>query len=48
MDGKRQKKKKSTIFKILLVPLIIIMLVQGTITIGTLVAQRVTKTLEEY
>lgn len=48
MEDKRQRKKKSTIFKIFLVPLIVIMLVQGTITIGTLVAQKTTKTLEEY
>lgn len=48
MDGKHQEKKKSTIFKIFLVPLIAIMLVQGTITIGTLIAQKTTKTLEEY
>lgn len=43
-----RKKKKSTIFKIFLIPLIAIMLVQSAITIGTLVVRRTTKTLEDY
>lgn len=43
-----RSKKKSTIFRIFLIPLIAIMLVQGAITIGTLVARGTTRTLEEY
>ena len=43
-----QEKKKLTIFKFFLIPLIIIMLVQSLITIGTLVVRRTTKTLEAY
>ena len=42
------KRRKATIFKIFLVPLIAIMLVQSAITIGTLVVRRTTETLEEY
>ena len=34
MKGKNQKGKKSTIFKIFLIPLIAIMLIQSMITIG--------------
>ena len=43
-----QKKKKLTIFKFFLIPLIAIMLIQSAITIGTLVFRQTTKTLEEY
>ena len=43
-----QKKKKLTIFKFFLIPLIAIMLIQSAITIGTLVFRHTTKTLEEY
>lgn len=43
-----QKRKKRTIFRMFLIPLIAIMLLQGAITIGTLVIRRITGTLEEY
>lgn len=43
-----QQKKKLTIFKFFLIPLIAIMLVQSAITIGTLVIRQTAKTLEEY
>ena len=42
------KKKKATIFQMFLIPLIMIMLVQSGITIGTLVVTRITGMLEEY
>lgn len=45
---KAKSKNKSTIFRIFLVPLIAIMLVQSAITIGTLVVRRTAPTLEEY
>ncbi len=48
MKGQSQKKKKATIFRIFLIPLIAIMLVQSIITIGTLVVRRIAGTLEEY
>ena len=48
MDGKKQKRKKNTIFKIFLIPLIIIMLIQSLITMGTLVVRRTAGMLEEY
>ena len=48
MESKRLKRKKTTIFRMFLIPLIIIMLVQSMITIGTLVAKRITGTLQEY
>ena len=48
MKDKRQSKKKTTIFKIFLIPLIVIMLIQSMITIGTLVVRRTTGMLEEY
>ena len=48
MGEKRQRRKKTTIFKIFLVPLIVIMLVQSIITMGTLVVRRTTAMLEEY
>ncbi|MCI9078701.1 MAG: response regulator [Lachnospiraceae bacterium] len=41
-------KKKSTIFRMFLVPLIAIMLVQSVIIIGTLIAMGTARTLEEY
>ena len=41
-------KKKPTIFRIFLIPLIAIMLVQGAVTMGTLVVRRTARTLEEY
>ncbi len=41
-------RKKRTIFRMFLFPLIAIMLLQGAITIGTLVVRRITGTLEEY
>ena len=37
MEDKRQKRKKLTIFRMFLVPLIMIMLMQSMIIIGTLV-----------
>ncbi len=43
-----RKKKKLTIFKFFLIPLILIMLIQSAITIGTLVVRRTAETLEEY
>ncbi|MCI8886587.1 MAG: response regulator [Hungatella sp.] len=45
---KNKKRKKSTIFKIFLVPLIGIMLIQSMTTMGTLVVRRTTAMLEEY
>lgn len=48
MKGKNQKGKKSTIFKIFLIPLIAIMLIQSMITIGTLIVRRTGETLEAY
>lgn len=48
MKGNTQHKKKSTIFRMFLFPLIAIMLLQSAITIGTLVFWRTTKTLAEY
>ena len=41
-------KKKATIFRMFLIPLIIIMLVQSVITIGTLVVMGTARTLKEY
>ncbi len=46
--GSRRTGKQSTIFRIFLLPLIAIMLLQSAITIGTLVISRTTETLEEY
>lgn len=48
MKSNAPNRKKSTIFRIFLIPLIAIMLLQSTITIGTLVVRQTTKTLEEY
>lgn len=45
---KELKKKKTSIFKIFLIPLIVIMLIQSLITIGTLVVRRTAETLEKY
>lgn len=45
---KKLKKKKTSIFKIFLIPLIVIMLIQSLITMGTLVVRRTTEMLEEY
>ena len=41
-------RKKRTIFRMFLFPLIAIMLLQGAIAISTLVIRRITETLEEY
>ena len=48
MKGKGKKRRKSTIFRIFLFPLIAIMMIQSIITIGTLVVRRTTRMLEEY
>ncbi len=48
MKVKSQGRKKPTIFRIFLVPLIAIMLVQSMITIGTLVIRGTGATLERY
>ena len=48
MRGNRSKGKKSSIFRMFLIPLIGVMLLQGAITIGTLVTRQITRTLEEY
>lgn len=48
MGDYSQTRKKRTIFRMFLLPLIAIMLLQGAITIGTLVVRRTTETLEEY
>ncbi len=48
MNGKSRQRKKSTIFRIFLIPLIAIMLIQSVITIGTLIVRRTVETLEEY
>ena len=48
MTEKSRKKKKQSIFRIFLIPLIAIMLVQSMITIGSLVTRRITKVLEVY
>ncbi len=45
---KGTEKRKPTIFRIFLIPLIAIMLVQGMITMGTLMIRRTGATLEEY
>ena len=47
-ENKGRKKRKSTIFRIFLIPLIAIMLLQSMITIGTLIVRRTAGTLEEY
>ena len=48
MRGNGQGRKKSTIFRMFLLPLIAIMLVQSAIIIGTLIVRRTARTLEEY
>jgi len=48
MGEKSRKRKKTTIFRIFLVPLITIMLIQSLITMGTLVARKTVKMLEEH
>ncbi len=48
MEGRRPSRKKTNIFMIFLVPLIVIMLTQSLITIGTLVMKRVTGIMEEF
>lgn len=48
MKGKSRKRKKTTIFRIFLIPLILIMLVQSIITVGTLVIRKAGGMLEEY
>ena len=52
MEGKPQskphKKKNTTIFRMFLIPLIGIMLVQSIITIGTMVVRRTAGMLREY
>lgn len=48
MNKTSRKKRKTSIFIIFLIPLIGIMLIQSMITIGTLVARRTARTLEEY
>ncbi len=48
MKQKRLKNKKVTIFQIFLIPLIIIMLIQSLITIGTMVVRRTAGMLAEY
>lgn len=48
MGSKNQRRKKTSIFRIFLIPLIIIMLVQSAITIGTLVVQKTVETLQGY
>ena len=48
MESGRQRRKKTTIFRMFLIPLIAIMLIQSMITIGTLVVRRIAGTLQEY
>lgn len=48
MKNNNQRRKKRTIFRIFLIPLIGIMLIQSMITIGTLVVRRTTGMLEKY
>ncbi len=48
MKDKSKKRKKSTIFRIFIVPLTAIMLIQSVVTISTLVVRRTTRMLEEY
>ena len=48
MDKRSRGRKKASIFRIFLVPLIVIMLVQSMITMGTLVVRRTAETLAEY
>ncbi len=48
MENKDHKRKKTSIFRIFLIPLIIIMLLQSIITIGTLVVRGTAGMLQEY
>ena len=48
MGDKRRLRKKTSIFRFFLIPLIGIMLVQGMITIGTLVVRKTAGKLQEY
>lgn len=48
MEGKGRERKKTTIFRIFLIPLIGIMMIQSMITIGALVARKTMRTLDEY
>ena len=48
MESKCQRRKKTTIFRMFLIPLTAIMLIQSVVTIGTLVAKRIAGTLQEY
>ncbi len=48
MKDNGQKHKKASIFRIFLIPLIAIMLLQSAITIGTLIVRKTARTLEEY
>lgn len=48
MAGKGRGRKKTTIFRIFLIPLIGIMMIQSMITIGALVVRRTMRTLDEY
>ena len=48
MENRQRTRKKTTIFKMFLIPLIVIMLIQSVITIGTLVVRKTTGMLEEY
>ena len=48
MGDRSRKKKKNSIFRIFLIPLIVIMLVQSMITIGTLIVRRTAGMLQEY
>lgn len=48
MEAKNLKRKKTSIFRIFLIPLIAIMLVQSVVTIGTLVVRKTTGMLKEY
>ena len=47
MENKDHKRKKTSIFRIFLIPLIIIMLLQSIITIGTLVVRGTAGMLQE-
>lgn len=48
MDKDNMKKKKDTIFKLFIIPLIVIMLIQAVISYGTVLSSGVPRLLEEY
>lgn len=48
MRSRDHKRKKTSIFRIFLIPLIIIMLIQSIITMGTLVVRRTAEMLQEH